>query len=557
MPLDVYIDRARSGRKRPGPLVVSLALHGAVFFAMMNAPEIKLPEQNKSEYQLAFQGKEEKLVWYKFNKELPDVTPLRAKAEPKPVRATLKAKQQIVASRKDAPQRTQVVWTPAPDLSKLQKLELPNVLAVKLSEVARPFVPPAPVQKQNASMKLPGNAPELKTQTADPVKLAEIPAKVTRQFVAPPQVLKETVNASISVPSNAPELRQQLSDPIKLAQLPKIPKPFVPPPAGVPGKKADISPVVQLAEAPRIDASLTSAPVEFDIKAPHRQFTAPPKASAPSLRQAAIEAPPSLPSTGALTPPGDVLNANSRELNLAVVGLNPANKADALPAASSPGRFAAGPKIRPDGADSTSNTKGVSVPDLYVGGANDAKPDLIAQTFAAPTSELNLRAAARLTTGRPAVQNEELSNPGAVKVSDAPDRRFDGRDVYMMAIQMPNLTSYSGSWLMWYADRTARQVGLAPVAPPVAHRKVDPKYIAAAVADRIEGKVQLACVIGKDGRVSNIELVRGIDDRLNQSAEEALSKWEFTPATRHGEPVEVDVLVEIPFRLEPVIRKSY
>jgi len=35
----------------------------------------------------------------------------------------------------------------------------------------------------------------------------------------------------------------------------------------------------------------------------------------------------------------------------------------------------------------------------------------------------------------------------------------------MMAIQMPNLTSYSGSWLMWYADRTAREVGLAPVAP--------------------------------------------------------------------------------------------
>ena len=52
----------------------------------------------------------------------------------------------------------------------------------------------------------------------------------------------------------------------------------------------------------------------------------------------------------------------------------------------------------------------------------------------------------------------------------------------MMAIQMPNLTSYSGSWLMWYADRTAREAGLAPVAPPVAHRKVDPKYIAAAAA---------------------------------------------------------------------------
>jgi TonB family protein len=121
----------------------------------------------------------------------------------------------------------------------------------------------------------------------------------------------------------------------------------------------------------------------------------------------------------------------------------------------------------------------------------------------------------------------------------------------MMAIQMPNLTSYSGSWLMWYADRTAREAGLSPVAPPVPHRKVDPKYVAAAASDRVEGKVQLACVIGKDGRVSTVELVQGLDDRLNQTAEEALAKWEFTPATRQGEPVEVDVLVEIPFRLAP------
>src|SRR5881397_584101 len=72
------------------------------------------------------------------------------------------------------------------------------------------------------------------------------------------------------------------------------------------------------------------------------------------------------------------------------------------------------------------------------------------------------------------------------KVSGAPDPRFNGRDVFMMAIQMPNLTSYSGSWLMWYADRTAREAGLAPIAAPVPHRKVDPKYVATAVEERVE-----------------------------------------------------------------------
>jgi hypothetical protein len=32
-----------------------------------------------------------------------------------------------------------------------------------------------------------------------------------------------------------------------------------------------------------------------------------------------------------------------------------------------------------------------------------------------------------------------------------------------------------------------------------------------------------------------------------------LSKWEFTPATRGGVPVDVDVMVEIPFKLAPRI----
>jgi TonB family protein len=118
-----------------------------------------------------------------------------------------------------------------------------------------------------------------------------------------------------------------------------------------------------------------------------------------------------------------------------------------------------------------------------------------------------------------------------------------------MAIQMPNITSYVGSWLMWYASRGVTREG--PMAAPVPYRKVDPKYVATAVADRIEGRVQLLCVINTSGRVNQVELIRGLDPRLDKSAMEALAKWEFTPATRSGVPVDVDVMVEIPFRLAP------
>src|ERR1035441_1437955 len=98
MSLNAYIDGAgHPGRKRPGPLAVSLLLHGTAFFALMNAPEIKLAEQSKSAYKQAIEGKETKLVWYKLNEDLPAVKPLEAKAERKPLRAEMKARQEIVA----------------------------------------------------------------------------------------------------------------------------------------------------------------------------------------------------------------------------------------------------------------------------------------------------------------------------------------------------------------------------------------------------------------------------------------------------------------------------
>ncbi len=142
-------------------------------------------------------------------------------------------------------------------------------------------------------------------------------------------------------------------------------------------------------------------------------------------------------------------------------------------------------------------------------------------------------------------------HPMGIRVSSAPDHRFNGRDVYMMAIQMSNLTSASGSWLIWYSPRSMDSTALAQLTPPVPYRKVDPKYLPSAISDHVEGKVQLFCVIGREGKVSSIELVHGADERLNQSAEEALAKWEFYPATRNGQAVDVDVVVEIPFVLAP------
>jgi TonB family protein len=141
----------------------------------------------------------------------------------------------------------------------------------------------------------------------------------------------------------------------------------------------------------------------------------------------------------------------------------------------------------------------------------------------------------------------------ATRVASAPDATLEGRVVYTLAIQMPNVTSYSGSWLVWYAERRQAAGGAMRAPSPV--RKVDPKYIAAAAAEGVQGVVRLGAIIRTNGTVEQVKLLRHLDDRLDRSAMESLAKWQFEPATRDGAPVEVDAVFEIPFRLAPKLSK--
>ncbi len=475
-------------------LAVSVAGHAVALAVLILAPSLELPKPEPSAYKQAIKDKEEKLVWYKFDKELPAVQPPKAQADQRAVRALNIARQQLVAMPKNAPSRTQIVLSPAPELPDTPPLESPNLIAIRMPR---------------------------------------------RAFTAPPDVAKPKPAEVAELP-DAPVLSQPLR-PVELAKSANIRNRFAPPPRRIPEKVREIE---IPSDAPQLLAeSRARVWDEYKFKAPARPFT-PPPVKAAQTRSVAVDGPPTF------TP--DLLTANSTDLNTAVVGLKPVEVPAPLPASSSLAQFSAAPKLRKEGADAAGDATGLSVPDLFVRAApRDLKAEIRAQAFAAPTSSATLREAARRAQGATGVRVEPVPVPRslATKVSGAPDPRFNGRDVYMMAIQMPNLTSYSGSWLMWYSDRMARETGLAAVAPPVAHRKVDPKYVASAAAEHVQGKVQLLCVVGKDGLVSAVELVRGVDDRLNASAIEALGKWEFAPATRDGVPVAVDVMVEIPFKL--------
>ena len=70
----------------------------------------------------------------------------------------------------------------------------------------------------------------------------------------------------------------------------------------------------------------------------------------------------------------------------------------------------------------------------------------------------------------------------------------------------------------------------------------------------VAGTVTLQAVIAADGTVEKVQVLQGVDDRLDHYACEALRHWQFFPATRNGNPVDLDAVVAIPFR--PILPKS-
>ena len=82
------------------------------------------------------------------------------------------------------------------------------------------------------------------------------------------------------------------------------------------------------------------------------------------------------------------------------------------------------------------------------------------------------------------------------------------------------------------------RVGEDGVVAPVLVRQIRPRYPETAKASRVEGVVILEAVVGRDGRVKGVEVLRG-HALLEQAAIDSVEKWRFRPATKYG--VEVDV----------------
>ena len=81
---------------------------------------------------------------------------------------------------------------------------------------------------------------------------------------------------------------------------------------------------------------------------------------------------------------------------------------------------------------------------------------------------------------------------------------------------------------------------------PTPVTRVEPAYPEFAREAQIQGKVTLHVLVGKDGRVKNVKVIKGVTG-LNEAAVEAIKKWVFKPALSNNKPVAVWVEVPMDF----------
>jgi periplasmic protein TonB len=78
--------------------------------------------------------------------------------------------------------------------------------------------------------------------------------------------------------------------------------------------------------------------------------------------------------------------------------------------------------------------------------------------------------------------------------------------------------------------------------------RVEPVYPHLAILGRIQGPVVLRAIISKEGRIENLQIVKG-HPLLAEAAVDAVRQWRYRPYELNDEPVEVETQVTVNFVL--------
>jgi len=78
--------------------------------------------------------------------------------------------------------------------------------------------------------------------------------------------------------------------------------------------------------------------------------------------------------------------------------------------------------------------------------------------------------------------------------------------------------------------------------------RIDPVYPVLAKQIRLEGTVVIRAIIAKDGSVQSAEILSG-HPLLSHAAMDAIVQWRYRPTSLRGEPIEVETLITVIFKM--------
>jgi Gram-negative bacterial TonB protein C-terminal len=491
---------ARGYRIRPTSFIFSILFHVVVVSGLLLTPRADPTNhpRYKPIYDDLIRPQEKKIIWYSPpKKQLPNVSAQeRIGTFPAP-RAPLKSPTAIIATAPKPKSVKQFIWQRIPKVEIHQDLPAPNLIA--RAAMAIPAPPPPPEPK-----------PKVEKPDTQGVKSPQ------------PNISPPALNGDVN------KAQQAVTQPV---EIPKPRKAFVPPPPGQHPARMVIP--VQTADVPLPDANITGAPMARAVL--------PEGVGTPAFSKGAPPPP--------NAPPGPTNAAGNGKVDIAVVGLHPNEKGD-VPDGSRPGQFAQAPTV---GEIATGEVKGgIGVPNLTIhDGGTVAPPPHVEDPRKVVLYADRLRSLPIATLSVPL-------HPASRTIPASIEGRFQGRNVYTMVIPIENLPEYSTDWIIWFAEHDSKPGSgeVLNMRAPVPLRKfesVEPVPPGA----RTELRVQLAGVITKAGKLQVRAILRNLTPALESAVLQDAQSWEFKPATQDGAPVDIDVVIEIPFSLPPqVARRS-
>lgn len=459
-------------------------------------------------------------------------TPKPRKGEPK------LAKQEILSVPPQPDNANQTIITP-PKIKLQQDVALPNIVAWTPVPAQQPI---AASSRSVSKLTLPQFDVPVVEPTADVSKLR---AKQQTPTLPQPTVVEPTADLS--------KMKPKLQAPA-LPQISVVEPPLSPEQLKLKAGQINIAQLEPTVAAPKLPVPTQSASgtAESGQAAKGTAQAAPPQPNVANL-------------------PG----SSKGQGQLIALGLNPADVRApvATPSGNRSGEFHASPGGRPDAPGTpTVVGNGTSKEPSGTGKDAGAPPGIV---VAPPPSGATASAVAGTPTpGKPAPSDSEMDArkriiaaamtpnlpnihhnppppppPPASDADSVEQRVFGNKPFYSVILNMPNLTSATGSWIIRYAELKQSRDKIILTAP-VATTKVDPAYPPDVLRDRVEGTVTLYAVIRIDGSVGDIRVLNSLDSRLDDNAVRALSRWRFRPGTKNGEPVDIEAVVLVPFRLQ-------